>query len=112
MRSGEAKPVEMKSKRLSPVLYAEDASRLVGNRYRLEGRVDSIVTEGDVRIIELALDEEGGGSLPLVLTKETKSDMNVTRGDSFAFDVVCKSGRTKEGGLVKGVLVVEKVSLR
>ncbi len=101
------------SKNFSIADYRRDASRYasVGNQYVLEGRVEDIVERGRERLIIISMKDNAQERLPLLLPSSTESDVNVTRGDSFVFQVECQSGRDSEGNPVKGVFVIKKVAV-
>ncbi len=93
--------------------YRSDASRYasVGNQYILEGRVEDIVERGRERLIIISMKNNAQERLPLLMPSSTKTDINVTRGDSFVFQVECQSGRDAEGNPVKGIFVIKKVAV-
>ncbi len=89
--------------------YRNDGSRMAvpGNRYLLEGRVENIETIGNSRIVSIALKNNRNERLPLLVTKDTVLDVNLTRKDSFLFEVECRTGRDSSGNEVKGILIVK-----
>lgn len=89
--------------------YRNDGSRMAvpGNRYLLEGRVENIETIGNSRIVAIALKNNRNERLPLLVPKDTVLDVNLTRKDSFLFEVECRTGRDSSGNEVKGILVVK-----
>ena len=64
----------------------------MGNSYRMKGRVG-----------------QSQERLPLLVRQGVTGRVNLTRGDTFTFYVVCSNGRDADGGEVKGVMIVEKV---
>jgi len=89
--------------------YRQDASRLTGNTYRLKGRVENIETLGNDRVVAVSLPDNPQERLPLLVRSGVCGRVNLTRGDTFEFQVVCRNGRDADGGEVKGIMVVEKV---
>lgn len=94
--------------------YREDGSRFAsaGNRYVLEGKVESIETHGSNRMIAVSVRGNRNELLPLLLQGTPPSGVNITRGDKFVFEVSCRSGRDSAGNEVKGVLVVNDVKTK
>lgn len=89
--------------------YRNDGSRMAvpGNRYLLEGRVENIETIGNSRIVAVSLKNNRNERLPLLVSKDTILKVNLTRKDSFLFEVECRTGRDSSGNEVKGILVVK-----
>lgn len=94
--------------------YREDGSRFasVGNRYVLEGKVESIETHGSNRMVAVSIRGNRNELLPLLLLGTPPSGVNITRGDKFIFDVSCRTGRDSAGNEVKGVLIVNDVKTK
>lgn len=92
--------------------YRLDASRFTGNSYRIEGRVEHIETMGNDRIVAISVKGNKQERLPLLVRSGVSGRVNLTRGDQFVFDVVCRTGRDASGAEVKGVLVVERVETK
>lgn len=92
--------------------YRQDGSRLVGNRYLLTGRVENIETIGNNRVLAISMKNNPQERLPLLLPAEAKLQVNITRGDTFVFDVQCKNGRAENGGQVKGILVIQGAEVK
>lgn len=92
--------------------YRQDASRLTGNSYRLEGRVENIVTQGNDRLVAVSLAGNKQERLPLLVRSGVAGKVNLTRGDTFLFDVSCRTGQNAEGQEIKGILVVNKVETK
>ncbi len=94
--------------------YRQDGSRFAstGNRYILEGRVESIESHGDTRIVAVSMSNNRNERLPILVPGDVKLQTNITRGDSFIFDVSCRTGRNAEGQEVKGILVVNDVKTK
>lgn len=90
--------------------YRMDASRLTGNTYRLKGRVENIETLGNDRLVAVSLPNNKQERLPLLVRSGVTGRVNLTRGDSFVFDVVCRNGQDEQGLDVKGIMIVESVS--
>lgn len=89
--------------------YRKDASRLTGNSYRIVGRVENIETLGNDRLVAVSIDGTKQERLPLLVRQGVTGKVNLSRGDSFIFDVDCRTGQDDEGKEVKGILVVRKV---
>ena len=106
-RSNEPKPFNIAQ-------YRQDGSRFAstGNRYVLEGKVESIETVGNNRLVAVSVRGNSNELLPLLVQGSTKLQVNITRGDTFIFDVSCRTGRDADGNEVKGILVVNDVSIR
>ena len=96
--------------RFSVADYRMDASRLTGNTYRLKGRVENIETPGNDRLVAVSLPNNKQERLPLLVRSGVTGRVNLTRGDSFVFDVVCRNGQDEQGLDVKGIMIVESVS--
>lgn len=96
--------------RFSVADYRMDASRLTGNSYRLKGRVENIETLGNDRLVAVSLPNNSQERLPLLVRSGVTGRVNLTRGDSFVFDVVCRNGQDEQGLDVKGIMIVESVS--
>ena len=96
--------------RFSVADYRMDAARLTGNTYRLKGRVENIETLGNDRLVAVSLPNNKQERLPLLVRSGVTGRVNLTRGDSFVFDVVCRNGQDEQGLDVKGIMIVESVS--
>lgn len=96
--------------RFSVADYRMDASRLTGNTYRLKGRVENIETLGNDRLVAVSLPNNTQERLPLLVRSGVTGRVNLTRGDTFVFDVVCRNGQDEQGLDVKGIMIVESVS--
>lgn len=92
--------------------YRRDASRFTGNVYRIEGRVEHIETLGNDRIVAVAVPGNRQERLPLLVRSGAAGRVNLTRGDSFLFEVECCTGHTDDQREVKGVLVVRHVETK
>lgn len=92
--------------------YRQDASRLTGNSYRLEGRVENIETLGNDRLVAVSIAGNKQERLPLLVRSGVAGKVNLTRGDTFFFDVSCRTGQNAEGQEIKGILVVNKVETK
>jgi len=94
--------------------YRMDGSRFAstGNRYKIEGTVESIETHGDNRMVAVSVRGNERELLPLLVLGSTPLEVNLTRGDVFVFDVSCRTGRDESGQEVKGILVVNDVKTR
>lgn len=92
--------------------YRTDASRLTGNRYRIIGRVENIDTLGNDRMVAVSVADNKQERLPLLVPAGLDSRVNLTRGDTFIFDVECLTGRDERNQEVKGILVVRKVETK
>ena len=100
---------ESAESRFSVADYRVDASRLTGNSYRLKARVENIETLGNDRLVAVSLPNNKKERLPLLVRSGVTGRVNLTRGDTFVFDVVCSNGKDDEGLDVKGIMIVEKV---
>ncbi len=94
--------------------YRRDGSRFAtpGNTYVLEAKVENIDTRGNHKLLSVSLPSQRGGKndrLPLVLLDGKSGRVNVTRGDTFLFEVTCRNGQDAEGKPVKGILMVNSV---
>ncbi len=89
--------------------YRQDASRLTGNTYCLQARVENIETLGNDRMVAVSLPNNKQERLPLLVRSGVTGRVNLTRGDTFTFHVICRNGQDSDGRDVRGVLVVEKV---
>lgn len=89
--------------------YRNDASRLTGNSYRIVGHVENIETIGNDRMVAVSVDGAKQERLPLLVRQGVTGKVNLRRGDTFIFDVECRTGVDEEGKEVKGILVVRKV---
>ncbi len=88
-------------------------STFIGNHYTLEGKVENIISRGNDRLVAVSLKGNSRERLPLLVKGGNGSiGQNLSRGDSFLFDVQCVSGQDAEGQPVKGVLVVKDVRIR
>lgn len=96
--------------RFSVADYRMDASRLTGNTYRLKGRVENIETLGNDRLVAVSLPNNKQERLPLLVRSGVTGRVNLTRGDTFVFDVMCRNGQDEQGLEVKGIMIVESVS--
>ena len=98
--------------RFSVADYRQDASRLTGNTYRLKARVENIETLGNDRLVAVSLPENSQERLPLLVRSGVTGRVNLTRGDTFVFEVVCRNGKDEQGLDVKGIMVVENVETK
>lgn len=98
--------------RFSIADYRRDASRLTGNTYRLEARVENIETLGNDRLVAVSIPGNNQELLPLLVRKGITGRVNLTRGDTFVFDVTCRTGKSPEGEEVKGIFVVTSVETK
>ena len=92
--------------------YRRDASRLTGNVYHIEGRVENIESLGNDRIVAVSVPDNSQERLPLLVRSGAAGKVNLTRGDSFIFKVECCTGHTAEQREVKGILVVRGVETK
>lgn len=92
--------------------YRTDASRLTGNTYRIEGTIRNIETQGNDRLIAVAVAGNKQELLPLLVHQGVSERVNLTRGDTFIFEADCRSGLDDAGQEVKGILVVRKVETK
>lgn len=91
--------------------YRRDGSRFAssGNRYFIEGRVENIEGVGNARVVSISVRNSRQERLPLLVRDDTTLPLNLTRGDTFVFEVECRTGKDAEGGDVKGILLVRDV---
>lgn len=92
--------------------YRTDASRLTGNRYSITARVENIDTLGNDRMVAVSVADNKQERLPLLVPASLNSRVNLTRGDTFVFDVECRTGRDERNQEVKGILVVRSVETK
>lgn len=94
--------------------YRHDGSRFAssGNVYVFEGRVESIETIGNDRIVCISIPNNPDERLPLLVPGKARHRVNLTRGDRFIFETTCCTGKTESGEQVKGVLVVKSVETK
>ncbi len=92
--------------------YRNDASRFTGNMYRLEGRVENIDTLGNDRLVAISIADNPHERLPLLVRSGVSGRVNLTRGDTFIFEVECCTGHTEEQKEVKGILMVRRVETK
>lgn len=97
--------------------YRRDGSRFAtpGNNYVLEAKVENIDTRGNDKLLSVSLPSQHGDRtdrLPLVLKDGKSGRVNVTRGDTFLFEVTCRNGQDAQGRPVKGILMVKSVHSR
>ncbi len=85
-------------------------STFIGNHYVLEGRVENIISRGSDRLVSVSLRGNNRERLPLLV--KGSSAVNLSRGDSFLFEVDCTTGQDAEGQPVKGIFVVKNVSIK
>lgn len=94
--------------------YRRDGSRFAtpGNTYVIQAKVENIDTRGNDKIITVSLPHQKGDRddrLPLLMKKSIANDINVTRGDTFLFEITCLNGQSAQGEAVKGMLLVNRV---
>ncbi len=85
-------------------------STFIGNHYTLEGKVENIISRGNDRLVSVSLKGNNRERLPLLV--KGSSSVNLSRGDSFLFEVDCVTGQSEGGEPVKGILVVKNVSIK
>lgn len=88
--------------------YQRDGSRFAssGSEYVFDGRVESIETVGNARLVSISIANNPGERLPLFIPGDVKLRVNITRGDRFLFETTCRTGKGAHGEQVKGILVV------
>ncbi len=89
---------------------AKGGSTYIGNHYTLEGKVENIISRGNDRLVSISLRGNNRERLPLLV--KGNSAVNITRGDTFLFEVDCVTGQDAEGLPVKGILMVRNVSIK
>jgi hypothetical protein len=72
--------------------------------------VENIETLGNDRLVAVSLPNNQQERLPLLVRSGVTGRVNLTRGDTFVFDVVCRNGQDEQGLDVKGIMIVESVS--
>lgn len=92
--------------------YRTDASRLTGNRYRITARVENIDTLGNDRMVAVSVAGNKQERLPLMVPASLNSRVNLTRGDTFVFDIECRTGHDESNKEVKGILVVRNIETK
>lgn len=92
--------------------YRMNASRFTNNHYRITGRVENIETLGNDRLVAVSIPGSDRERLPLLVRSGVAGNVNLTRGDSFVFDVDCCTGRDEDMKEIKGVLVVRNVETK
>lgn len=92
--------------------YRQDASRLTGNSYRIEGRIENIETLNNDRLVAVSIQGNKQERLPLLVRSGVAGKVNLTRGDTFFFEVDCRTGMDEDGEELKGILVVRKVETK
>lgn len=92
--------------------YRTDASRYTNNRYSIEGRVENIETLGNDRLIAVSVTGNSQERLPLLVRSGVAQGVNLTRGDTFLFEVECCTGHDNDQKEIKGVLVVRRVETK
>ncbi len=89
---------------------AKGGSTFIGNQYTLEGKVENIISVGNDRLVSVSLRGNNRERLPLLV--KGGSGVNLSRGDSFLFDVACTTGQDANGQPIKGIMVVQNVSIK
>lgn len=94
--------------------YRRDGSRFAsaGNSYVFDGRVESIESLGNDRVICISIPGNADERLPLLLPDNVRRKVNVSRGDRFIFEATCRTGKSADGEQVKGVLIVKNAESR
>lgn len=94
--------------------YRQDGSRFAstGNRYVLEGKVENIETHRDDRVVAISMRDNPRERLPLLVPGSAKLRVNLTRGDTFIFELSCRTGQDADGNEVRGILVVNNVETK
>ncbi len=87
---------------------AKGGSTFIGNHYTIEGKVENIVSKGNDRLVSVSLKGRNRERLPLLVKGATA--VNLSRGDTFFFEVECVTGQDAEGNPVKGIMVVKNVT--
>ncbi len=100
------------SRNFSIADYRTDASRYTNNRYSIEGRVENIETLGNDRLVAISIPGNKQERLPLLVRSGVSRGVNLTRGDSFLFEVECCTGHDTDQKEIKGVLVVRRVETK
>lgn len=110
--SGSGSGTADSSKNFSIADYRQNASRLTGNSYSLQGRVENIEALGNDRLVAVSIPGNKMERLPLLVRSGVCGKVNLTRGDTFVFEVDCRTGHDTAGQEVKGILVVRKVETK
>lgn len=90
--------------------YRKSASKLAGNRYRLEGKVEGMMSRRNDRLVVVSLpgnpkDER----LPILVEEGADSEVNLSRGKTYIFNVECRNGYDLNGDAISGVLVTRSI---
>ncbi len=85
-------------------------SSFIGNHYTFEGKVENIISRGNDRLVSISLKSDPGERLPLLV--KDGDHVNLSRGDTFVFQVECCTGKDENGVPVKGVFVVKDVTIK
>ncbi len=109
---GSKRVADNNSRNFSIADYRTDASRYTNNRYSIEGRVENIETLGNDRLIAISIPGNNQERLPLLVRSGVAQGVNLTRGDSFLFEVECCTGHDDNQKEIKGVLVVRRVETK
>lgn len=112
--SPEREDIVLKPEPFSIESYRRDGSRFAtpGNTYVIQALVENIDSRGNDKIITVSLPKQRGEKddrLPLLIKKEIPNGVNVTRGDTFLFEITCLNGQNAQGEAVKGMLLVNRV---
>ncbi len=89
---------------------AKGGSTFIGNHYTLEGKVENIVSLGNDRLVSVSFKGDSRERLPLLV--KGGSPVNLSRGDTFLFEVECVTGQDAAGQPVKGIMVVKNISIQ
>lgn len=90
--------------------YRKAASKLAGNRYRLEAKVEGMMSRRNDRLVVVSLpgnpkDER----LPILVEEGAGRGVNLSRGKTYIFNVECRNGYDLNGDAINGVLVTRSI---
>ena len=90
--------------------YRKGGSRITNNRYRLEGRLEGVMTRGNDRLVVVTLPNNPDDErLPLLVPEGAAGGVNLARGKTYIFSVECRNGQDAEGQPINGILITREV---
>lgn len=90
--------------------YRKSASKLAGNRYRLEAKIEGIMSRRNDRLLVVSLPGNPKNErLPILVEEGTGEGVNLSRGKTYIFNVECRNGFDLNGDIISGVLVTRSV---
>ena len=90
--------------------YRKSASKLAGNRYRLEAKVEGVMSRRNDRLVVVSIpgnpkDER----LPILVEEGAGGNVNLSRGKTYIINVECRNGYELNGDAINGVLVTRSI---